>query len=262
MTPPGPGSPVALGWPGGLDRALVELGWSAAQAACALEPRPRAWRLSASQIGLAGPAERLLHPDERVRAARLRFEIDRQRYVAFHAALHNVLGNALGQPPEALAWETGHHGKPALPAGSPLAFNLSHSHDTGALVIGSSKLEWGIDVEALRPVDDIVDVARRVFTPPELEAWKSWPSAHATAAFLTLWTRKEACLKAIGSGFAVEPGRFTAGLATFGAPSGCRWRRVTLPTPEGPDTTVLLHDLDAGAGVVAAVAAWPGPAAP
>jgi 4'-phosphopantetheinyl transferase len=258
MTAPLLRPPVALGWPGGLDRALIELGWPPAQAARALDPPPRAWRLHAGSPGLVAQVTQLLGPDERARAARLRFEADRRRYVGFHAALRTLLGEALEQPPEVLAWETGPHGKPRLPAPSPVAFNLSHSHDTGALLIGSSQLSWGIDLEELRPVDDIVEVARRVFTPPEFEAWQSWPPGAALTAFHTLWTRKEACLKAIGSGFAVEPGRFTAGLEPCGSVAPGGWRPVTLPTPEGRDTTVLLCDLDVGPGLVAAVAAWPG----
>lgn len=220
------------------------------------QPPPRLWRLD-----LTHPLEPLqlatLDATEQQRAARFKFERDRQRYRSAHAAVRALLAEAGAVDPARLQFTTGPHGKPA-PVGLQFAHNLSHSDAVGLLVVGAAGIGWGVDVECLREVHDALDVARRVFTPGEFAAWSRVPPSESMRAFLQLWTRKEACLKAIGSGFSVEPDRFEAGFSE--GPGGLArpaWRTVALPTPQGPITEVLLADLDAGAGVVAALALWP-----
>jgi 4'-phosphopantetheinyl transferase len=219
-------------------------------AACA----PGLWQFDLT-LPIADPDLATLDDNERTHAARLRFEADRRAYLNAHLALRGVLAGLVGVEPGALRFGRGPHGKPSLP-GSGLAFNLSHSGPVGLLVAGSSALEWGIDIERIRPLPDALAVARRVFTPAEQEAIWREPPDHQLRAFMTLWTRKEACLKAIGSGFSVEPDRFEAGWAAGSNPA---WQVVELPTPDGPPTRVLLANLNAGADVVAAWAAWPRP---
>lgn len=188
----------------------------------------------------------ILGDDERTHAARLRFEADRRAYLNAHLALRGVLAGLLGVEPGALRFGRGPHGKPSLP-GSDLAFNLSHSGPVGLLVAGSSALEWGIDIERIRPLPDALAVARRVFTPAEQEALWREPPDHQSRAFMTLWTRKEACLKALGTGLTVEPAGFEVGLvAGPGHASRDAARHVRVPLADGRTAQLHCIDLDLG----------------
>lgn len=187
-----------------------------------------------------------LSPDEQQRARTFVFDLDRQRHVAAHASLRDILAKRLGQAPSSLRFAAGPHGKPRLAAERTCPhFNLSHS-DGGALVAISAGPEVGVDLERERDLDDAALLAARVFTPAEQTEWARTPEPLRSRAFLTGWTRKEACLKAIGSGLSVEPATFEAGL------DPCD-RMVRMGAPGWP-ALVEVHSLDLGTGWVGAVA--------
>ena len=58
----------------------------------------------------------------------------------------------------------------------------------------------GIDIEALRPVPEAENIAARFFAPGEIEAFRLVAPAERERAFFSCWTRKEAFVKAVGSG--------------------------------------------------------------
>lgn len=162
------------------------------------------------------PAEQLawLSADERARAARFAFERDRRRYRAAHVTLRGLLAPLEGSTPAALRFSASPHGKPGLEGATPAAFNLSHSADVGALATAPSGA-IGVDIEVLHRVDDLDVLAQRCFTPGEqreFDRCAADPVARDTL-FLHGWTRKEACLKAVGSGLVLEPASFEAGLS-------------------------------------------------
>ncbi len=85
-------------------------------------------------------------------------------------------------------------GKPYLP-GSPTHFNVSHSHELGAVAL--ARTDVGVDVEALD------GPKRRKVLPGVLsDSERAWVTDVGT--FLRAWTRKEALLKAIGAGIGVR----------------------------------------------------------
>jgi 4'-phosphopantetheinyl transferase len=150
-------------------------------------------------VGLDAPAHAggvVLDAAERARAARFAFERDRRRFVAGRAALRAVLAAYVDTPAGALAFTVGPHGKPALPGGPP--FSFSNSQGCGLCAVGVDR-EVGVDVERLREVPDAASIARSVFTPEERQAWQD-AGGGGGAAFLRVWTRKEAALKAMGVG--------------------------------------------------------------
>jgi 4'-phosphopantetheinyl transferase len=157
-------------------------------------------------------AQDWLSSAEAGRAARFVFERDRRRYLAAHAALRHLLAARTAIAPQALQFSEGPFGKPALRNASGCSFNLSHSEDTAAVLIAADG-EVGVDVEVLRPVPDTLALAERNFSDAEQHVLGSIDLSARDAAFLTGWTRKEACLKAIGSGLSIAPHTFTAGLA-------------------------------------------------
>ena len=161
-------------------------------------------------VPLDGPAalltrlESVLSSHERERADRFHFDRDRRRFVCARGVLRSLIGEYLSVSPRDLAFSYGEHGKPALsgPHGGALTFNVSHSHEL-ALIAIARDVELGVDVEAVRPMQDADDIASRFFSAREVVSLRALPAATRDTAFFTCWTRKEAYLKALGSGLAL-----------------------------------------------------------
>lgn len=178
-------------------------------------PGVRLWLLDLSEAPAAERAA-CLTETERQRAARFAFAHDRRRYLAAHVQLHELLqaqrqAHVPGAPRD-IAFTVGPQGKPRLAGAAAPHFNLSHCADAGVLALGGAA-ELGVDLERLRPVDDLDALARRCFTPGEQHELAAAQTTERDRLFLQGWTRKEACLKAIGSGLSLEPAEFHAGLA-------------------------------------------------
>ena len=113
----------------------------------------------------------------------------------------------MGMPPQTVVFHLGSQGKPSVDG--PWQFNLSHS-GTWALCAVVRDLPVGVDIEVLRNMADAEDLAERFFTP--VEARMVQAANPRERHFFTVWTRKEAFVKANGQGFYTDPGAFTAGL--------------------------------------------------
>ncbi len=221
---------------------------------------PAAFHTRLFLIDLDAPPDEpfALAADEEARAARFVFERDARRYRAGRAALRWLLGDALGIAPAQLRFVLGEFDKPALAPGQGaqggLAFNLSHSGGLGLLGLadiadhGTRRLELGVDIEQLSPMDDTPALATRHFTPTEQAELGAAADADRTCAFLRGWTRKEACLKAVGSGLSIEPETFEAGLSPGR-------RSVEIPWA-GRLARVEVESIDIDPSAVAAVAWW------
>jgi 4'-phosphopantetheinyl transferase len=180
----------------------------------------------------------LLDPHERARLDRFRMPADRARYLAAHALTRIVLADAVGRPAADLEFDRTcqcgkQHGKPVLLDGP--AFSITHSgHLVGVAVHRGGPV--GLDVEQIRELTDLPAMAAHVCSPAE--------SAPDPSSFFTLWTRKEALLKATGTGLSSPMTAITLG------PSGVReW------TGDGaPSEPVWLRELDPVDGYQAALA--------
>jgi hypothetical protein len=100
----------------------------------------------------------------------------------------------------------------------------------------------------LRPVPDAAALAAEHFTRREQEALAALPARDRDQAFLTCWTRKEACLKAIGVGLLLSPQSFEVGIAP-----DCR--SVELPVA-GRILWLVLGPAPARIDSVASLAEW------
>lgn len=169
-----------------------------------------AWAARVAEAEAAGVADHLC-ADERARAARFQVPAPRRRYVAARGLLRRLLAAYLEVPAERLEIVAGRNGKPQLP-GTPLHFSVSHSGDQVLLAFAADRA-LGADVEEIRSTPDLVDIARRYFAPSEAEALLALPELERTAAFFSLWTRKEACLKVDGEGVGAGLLRPLAGFA-------------------------------------------------
>jgi 4'-phosphopantetheinyl transferase len=162
----------------------------------------------------------LLTAEERARADRYRFAEDRRRSIVARAATRRLVARRLHADPRALRIVEGEHGKPLLADGA-LHFNASHSGDLVAIAIHTEAV--GVDVERRREVSDAIALARRFFSPQELADVVA--ASDIAAAFFTIWTSKEALVKATGEGIgAADLRAFT--IPTFGA-----WRAAAIAPP-------------------------------
>lgn len=151
----------------------------------------------------------LLHPDERARAERFKFEEPRIRLVRCRRALRILLGRWLRCDPAGLQFLYGDYGKPELTgiADAP-AFNVSHSHDWGLIAIADTGA-LGIDVERMDPRTTWPGLARRFYSPREVATLEALATEQQLAGFYRIWTGKESFIKAIGRGLSFPLASFS-----------------------------------------------------
>jgi 4'-phosphopantetheinyl transferase len=169
-------------------------------------------RLESSEHG-AGALVATLSTDEQQRADRFHFDRDRWRFICGRGVLRQLLGTYLNVSPVDITFGYGTYGKPALSGRGEglLKFNVSHSHELALVAVGD--VEMGVDVEAIRPMADADEIASRFFSSREVADLRALPLTLRDAAFFACWTRKEAYLKALGSGLARPLDGFTVTLA-------------------------------------------------
>ena len=184
----------------------------------------------------------MLSTQERERADKFRFERHRRRFVAGRGELRRLLSRYLGLSPKEVALDYGSDGKPFCTIQPPecnICFNLSHSENAAALAI-SSGFEVGIDVEQVRPIEEGMPL--EVFSIQECAQFTALPDGERQEVFFESWARKEACLKALGTGFILPPTHFEFDLSIRGdtmprfvdgeAEEARHWRICTLsPSP-------------------------------
>lgn len=141
----------------------------------------------------------LLSSDETQRAAAFHFDVDRRHYVACRAALRILLGKYVGGAPGELAFSYNDYGKPEMAARPSLHFNVSHSSGW-ALIAIAKRHRVGVDLERVRPLDNIDGLARDCFSPRELATFSELAKSEKLPGFFNAWTRKEAFIKACGEG--------------------------------------------------------------
>jgi len=197
--------------------------------------------------GIDSPAAaaRACVPAELAMAARFRRPEDALRHLAGRALLRRALAEHAGIDARGLSFEPGPQGRPGLP-GCPVSFNLSHAGDQVWVALARGA-EVGVDVERIDalPADDLplgvlADAERAVLDRLAPEALRP--------AFMRTWVRKEAVLKALGTGLTLEPCRFVVDIP---AGTGAGWLRAP---PPGDTADWAVVDLAAPPGYVAALA--------
>lgn len=161
--------------------------------------------LTPTEVMLAH-AHTLLSPDERKRAEQFHFKHHRTHFIAARGYLRLILGHALNQDPAKLIFTYGKHQKPGL-LNDPLHFNLAHSGELGALAIALTH-PVGIDLEQLQH-EAKLGIAERYFSPQEIRHLQACSGIEQRDAFFNIWARKEAVVKAIGTGLQQSLASFT-----------------------------------------------------
>jgi 4'-phosphopantetheinyl transferase len=190
---------------------------------------------------------------EHERAARFRFERDARRYRAAHAGMRQILAQALALPPAAVHWQAGTHGKPFLPDHAGAHINLSHSGDWALFGLGAIA-PIGVDIECHSDLIDPLALAAQHFTHQE-QAWLHDASdADKLPLFMRIWTRKEACLKAIGAGLSIPVQAVETGVDQALSQTRIPVRgqlchasvcHVPLPVPGATAAMAMVHAADA-----------------
>ena len=183
--------------------------------------RPASLRLPDGEVHVwratlwSGPADLLelrsiLSPDERARADRFRAAGDRARFVAARGALRRILARYTGEQPEDLRFSYAAWGKPRLEPGAGaqrIEFNVSHSGQLAVYAIAEGR-RLGVDVERIVPVTGNDErLSRSWLSEQELVELSAMDDSARTRRFYSLWTRKEAYLKARGEGLSLDPDR-------------------------------------------------------
>jgi 4'-phosphopantetheinyl transferase len=195
----------------------------------------------------------VLTDEERERLRRFRRPADAASFAAGRALVRLALAELVEAAPGGLVFDTwcevhsSAHGKPRL-VEPPAELDFSLSRAGARLLLAISAAPVGVDVER-RDRDIEVGVARIAFADDErAELEDAGP-----AAFLACWTRKEAVLKALGHGLAVDPKSVSV---TF--LDGVEPRIRRLPEEFGPPEAWSLVPLERDEWL-AAVAARGGP---
>ena len=151
----------------------------------------------------------ILDDDERARAARFRFARHRLEFLATHALTRVALSHAHALPPRAWSFSINKYGKPSPDSECGLRFNQSNSLELAVCLIaraestGGCVAEVGVDVESLARAEEIVPLAPRVFSTAERAQLDALPAIARPDRALSLWTLKEAYIKARGMGLSL-----------------------------------------------------------
>ena len=186
-----------------------------------------------------GRALDVLSEEERKRIGRFRRSADAASFAAGRALVRLALAERVGAAPGELVFDTwcelhaSPHGKPRLvEPEAELDFSLSRAGPRLLLAVSAAPV--GVDVER-RDRNVEAGVARIAFADDErAELEDAGPDA-----FLACWTRKEAVLKALGHGLAVDPKSVSV---TF--LDGVEPRIRRLPEEFGPPEAWSLVPLD------------------
>lgn len=154
-----------------------------------------------------------LSADELRTAEAFRFEKHKSDYIAARGLLRAILGKYTDQLAEAIEFRYAPQGKPYLQDVQKcrLHFNLSHSENCAVYALTLER-ELGIDVERIKELPDMHSLARRFFSPAEVADLQAVPSELRAESFYKCWTRKEAYIKAVGSGLSLPLDRFRVSL--------------------------------------------------
>ena len=161
------------------------------------------WRARLTPAPTAGA----LTQPERDRASAYRFDADRDRFLARRAALRVAIASHLGSSPADVEVAQrcptcGSLGHGPLHVGGGLSVSLSAAGDIALVAVSTGAV--GVDVERASSDLDLEGAERTALAATELAALPTGLTER-TAAFLRLWTAKEAVLKAGGTGLAADP---------------------------------------------------------
>jgi 4'-phosphopantetheinyl transferase len=150
-----------------------------------------------------------LTPDDRAHADSMVTPARRDELIVRRGALRRILATYLHQPAASIRFTPNSAGKPeVVDASFDCRFNVSHSGSHMVVAVTAARA-IGVDVQVIRPRTRCLDLARRFFSPSEVQSLSRVPADEIESAFFDLWTLKEAWVKCLGAGIAYGLHRFT-----------------------------------------------------
>lgn len=197
------------------------------------------------------PAEaccRLLDKMENARADAMTHQSARLEFIKARALLRLALAaNWPGRQVHDFTFAMRENGKPHLADSDRLHFNVSHSGDMALIAVAA--IPVGVDIERKDESIDHLGVAESVFSASERHILLKAPKAERSNVFFSLWTRKEAYLKATGHGFSSHLDLISTALPNGkiedkSQPSGSTpWYAFDLPVMEGYKAALVTRSI-------------------
>jgi 4'-phosphopantetheinyl transferase len=147
-------------------------------------------------IDLKSELTKFLNAPEHKRAERFHKEIDRNRFIICRSILKIVLAAHTSLEVKSIYFDYHFNKKPYLASHPEVCFNISHSEDYAVIALSRKKV--GIDIEYISKDFNFTELLSDVFEDNELLEIQN--ADNKKYAFYTLWTRKEAFVKALGKG--------------------------------------------------------------
>jgi phosphopantetheinyl transferase len=161
----------------------------------------------------AAIASALVTQEEHAWLQSFRFERDRHEHLVSRALVRASLGHHLHAQPESFRFRLGAYGKPSLEPAHDLFFNASNNRNVVVCALARYE-ELGVDVEPLSRAGDILEVVETVFSTHEIAVLRKLPLEDQRQRATTLWTVKEAYIKALGLGLSAPVRDITIDLDT------------------------------------------------
>lgn len=139
-----------------------------------------------------------LNQEERGRLKLFKITALAQEFIASRGGLREILSHYTNNHPKNIDICYSKYKKPYL-NNSNLNFNVSHSGNYIVYAFCESA-RIGIDIEKIKSDIDFLDIAKNYFTRNEYIEISKNKGAAMAITFYRCWTRKEACIKAIGQG--------------------------------------------------------------
>ncbi|MDD9382940.1 4'-phosphopantetheinyl transferase superfamily protein [Streptomyces sp. ZAF1911] len=166
----------------------------------------RAWWADGRGLPAGAVAElaaAALAPQERSRYDAVSDPLGRAEFVLARYVLRSVLGRMLGRPPARVGLAVDRAGRPWVTDAPGVDVSIAHAAGLVAVAVGSGlapRTRIGVDVEEVRTVARAGDLARRLFSPAERARLGRASGRAGDLLWLDVWTRREAYVKAVGTG--------------------------------------------------------------
>lgn len=167
-----------------------------------------------------------LHPSELERYHRFVFDRHRLEFLATRALVRRALSSFRAIDPPAWRFRITAHGRPEIDPPCGIAFNLANHPTLTVCAIRTAAApdddaadpgrvpELGVDVEPLTRGVEIAPLAPSVFSIAERAALHALPTAAQPDRALSLWTLKEAYIKARSLGLSLPLDGFSFSFAS------------------------------------------------
>jgi 4'-phosphopantetheinyl transferase len=155
-----------------------------------------------------------LSKDEKIYADQFYFATDRIRYIVARGGLRSILSKYNRLSPQSLQFQYSEHGKPSLleeQNQEAIHFNLSHSKDCVVYAVVRNTTV-GVDVEYYNSNFQWEELISTYFVEQECNRAKEIPLNKKNEYFYSLWTVKEALVKALEIGLLCDLKQFRVDL--------------------------------------------------